>query len=149
MYTVDIQDADGRLGRDTAERLAEVARLVLRSEGAPEGAEVALVIVGDDKIRELNRRYRGVDRPTDVLAFAAGEGEAFPAPPGAPCPLGDLIVSYPMAAAQASERDRSVDDELALLVVHGCLHLLGYDHASEDERERMWARQDALLGAAG
>jgi probable rRNA maturation factor len=86
-----------------------------------------------------------MDQPTDVLAFAAQEGEAFVLPEGEPPYLGDVIVSYPTALAQATEAGQPVTAELALLVVHGCLHLLGYDHAEPDEQARMWARQGAIL----
>jgi probable rRNA maturation factor len=125
--------------------LARIVRAVLAVESQPSDAGVTVVITDDDQIQALNRDYREMDQPTDVLAFAAQEGEAFILPEGEPPYLGDVIVSYPTALAQATEAGQPVTAELALLVVHGCLHLLGYDHAEPDEQARMWARQGAIL----
>ncbi len=122
--------------------LREVVETALRAEEQPEGAEVTLLITGDEEIRDLNRKYRDTDRPTDVLAFGGSEGEPFVIPEGFPIYLGDVVVSYPRVEAQAEAVGHSVKEELALLVVHGCLHLLGYDHAEEEGRREMWERQE-------
>ncbi len=95
-------------------------------------------------IQALNRTFRQVDSPTDVLAFPAAEGNDFVLPPELPPYLGDVIISYPTALAQAEAQGHPVEQELTLLIVHGCLHLLGYDHETEEERQQMWARQEAL-----
>jgi len=131
-----------------ADRLIGLIGRVLREETLPApNVEVALVVVGDRQIQELNRQFRGVDAPTDVLAFAMLEGEAMPVQhPGIPLYLGDVIISYPRAVAQAAESGHPAEDELALLAVHGTLHLLGYDHDTQERKAAMWARQDALLG---
>ncbi|MHB1356230.1 MAG: rRNA maturation RNase YbeY [Anaerolineae bacterium] len=103
------------------------------------------VFTDDAQIQVLNQQYRDIDAPTDVLAFAANEGPVFILPDDQPPYLGDIIISVPTAQRQASEVGHSLQRELALLVVHGCLHLLGYDHANEDERSRMWSVQDLIL----
>lgn len=126
------------------ERLRAVGEAVLHQEGVP--GQATLVITGDERIQELNRVYRGLDEPTDVLSFSAQEGSAdFVAAPEASHYLGDVIVSYPRAVAQAAEQGHAVEEELDLLIVHGLLHLLGYDHAEEAERAVMWAQQEAIL----
>jgi probable rRNA maturation factor len=130
-----------------ADLVQRVAGAVFRAEGQPARAGCSVVIVGDEGIQALNRAYRGLDEPTDVLAFAALEGEPLAWPEEEGFYLGDVVISYPTARAQAEERGEAVAEELSLLIVHGCLHLMGYDHADEGERARMWARQDEILGA--
>jgi probable rRNA maturation factor len=118
----------------------EVARMVkaaARHEGRPD-FEVALRLTGDEAIRELNRDYRGKDKPTDVLAFAQREGEAGRLHPEV---LGDIIISVPTAARQAR---RGLAAELLHLASHGLCHLLGYDHRDDDEERVMNARAAAL-----
>ena len=132
-----------------ADWLAGVAVAVLVAEGMPHSASLTVVVMDDAQLQDLNRTYRQVDAPTDVLAFAAQEGEPFVMPEAGGAYLGDVIVSYPTALAQANEAGRSVASELALLVVHGCLHLLSYDHGDDDERACMWARQDEILRTLG
>jgi probable rRNA maturation factor len=89
----------------------------------------------------LNRQYLGVDAPTDVLSFPVGEVD----PESEALYLGDILISYPQALAQAEAAGHPVQAELQLLVVHGTLHLLGYDHAEEDEKTLMWKAQDEIL----
>lgn len=110
-------------------------------------AEVSVVIVGDERMRDLNRTYRHVDAPTDVIAFALAEpaGETFVAPPDDILHLGEVIISYPTAAAQAQERGHSVQEEVATLTVHGILHLLGFDHEEAAERRIMRAWEKRIL----
>jgi len=101
-------------------------------------------------VRELNARYRGVDAVTDVLAFPArGGDERFVEGPEAAGYLGDVVISYPRAAAQAAAAGHSVADELRLLVVHGVLHVLGHDHVTSEEEAAMWARQEEILRLVG
>jgi probable rRNA maturation factor len=125
--------------------LERAARTTLCAEAVPGEAELSIVITNDDEIKTLNRQFRNQDTPTDVLAFADDGDDAFvttvdPAPY-----LGDVIISWPRAQAQASERGHATQHELHLLVVHGVLHLLGYDHATREQKADMWARQDAIL----
>jgi probable rRNA maturation factor len=110
--------------------------------------QMTLVITGDGAIQALNRDFLGKDAPTDVLAFSAQEdGGPFVASPEAGHYLGDVIVSYPRAVAQAGEACHTVEQELNLLIVHGLLHLLGYDHAGSEEEAAMWAIQAETLAA--
>jgi probable rRNA maturation factor len=129
------------LSEETVRRAAQAA---LRNEG--HSGQVTIVITDDDNIRELNRDFLGKDSTTDVLAFAAQEtADPFVAAPEADEYLGDVIISYPRALAQAKQFGHSPKEEVHLLVVHGILHLLGYDHATEDEKLLMWSRQDTVL----
>ena len=119
--------------------------LMLRAAQLP-NAEVSILLTDDDEIRILNREYRSIDRPTDVLSFSLleGEGARF-----AGHALGDLVVSIATAARQAREAKRPLIDELTMLLAHGLLHLLGWDHRTATEDRRMRAETDALCVAAG
>jgi probable rRNA maturation factor len=110
--------------------------------------EWSLTWVDAAGIHTLNRDYRAVDRPTDVLAFALEEAEG-PALPGGGRLLGDVVVAVDIAAAQAEARGHGLEAELTLLMVHGLLHLLGEDHDTPSRKARMWRRQAALLEALG
>lgn len=109
-------------------------------------SELSVVLCGDEVIHELNREWRGKDRPTDVLAFAMGEGEAGGISPGL---LGDVVISVDTARRQAPEHGRTILGEVTMLLAHGLLHLLGYDHRTPDEDRRMRAKVDALTTVAG
>jgi probable rRNA maturation factor len=108
-------------------------------------AELSIVLCDDATIHALNRDYRKKDEPTDVLAFSMREG---PYAELAGEMLGDVIVSLDTAARQAADKKHALDREVTMLVAHGLLHLLGYDHASRTEERRMTARTDALIAAA-
>jgi rRNA maturation RNase YbeY len=130
-------------------RLERSARAILADVGET-SAELGILFVGDQRMRSLNRRYRGKDRTTDVLAFAVREACAphvFRQVQGRPVRLtpdmlGDVVISVPTARRQAREAGRSLDEELTCLLVHGILHLCGYDHErSEKEASRMYRRE--------
>ncbi len=145
---VEVQVAPQFAALVSGARLRQVAEAVLRREQV--AGEATLVLTDDEAIQALNRDFRDVDAPTDVLAFGAREDAgAFVAAPEAGAYLGDVIVSYPRAVAQAAEQGHPVEQELNLLVVHGLLHLLGYDHAEEEEKAAMWARQEEILDNLG
>jgi len=133
-----------------AQRLHQAIAATLRHDAA-EDAEMTLVIADDQLLAQLNREYRGIDAPTDVLSFAAHDEsesqELFVTAPEALNYLGDVIISFPTAERQAAAAGQSVADELCLLAVHGVLHLLGYDHASPEEEADMWARQAQILAS--
>ena len=114
------------------------------------GAEVSVTLTDDAHIHVLNRDYRSVDRPTDVLSFALTESEE-PAILDAPygVVLGDLVISLERAAAQAEEYGHSVLRELSFLTVHGMLHLLGYDHIEEEDRLEMEEEQRHVMDVLG
>lgn len=110
------------------EGLARFLRRVASELPAMDRGSVAVCLVSDRAIRDLNRRFRGKDQATDVLAFPSGSREG----PGGPVVLGDVVVAVPRAARQAAERGHSLDRELRILALHGFLHLLGYDHERDD-----------------
>jgi probable rRNA maturation factor len=142
---VDVQTAPRFAGEVDEEMLRRVTAEALRHEGIEGEIALSVVITDDGAVRELNREFRDVDAPTDVLAFGTGEESDFVTAPGEPAYLGDVIISYPRAVIQAEEYGHSINRELALLTVHGVLHLLGYDHVDEVERTEMWARQNEIL----
>jgi probable rRNA maturation factor len=138
-----------------AEWLQRIAEATLNAENAPAAVEISLVITGQERMQELNREYRGLDRPTDVLSFALSEDKAgeepetFIGPPDGFLHLGEVIISYPQAETQAREQGHSVNREMAILVVHGVLHILGYDHERPEDETVMQAReQEVLAGLA-
>ena len=146
--TLGIQVASEFEDKIDTKRLAELIRRTLETEVLPRTpVELALVVGDDARIHKLNRQFRGVDAPTDVLSFAMLEDEIDTVQsPEMPLHLGDVIISYPQAKAQAKAGGHATDDELDLLVVHGVLHLLGYDHDTNSQKSRMWARQETILG---
>jgi probable rRNA maturation factor len=123
--------------------LEEIASRVLNAEDTP-GSELGIVITDDETVRRLNRDYAGDDRATDVLSFSLQEGEEFASPDGVPR-LGEVIISLSTAGRQATEAGHSVEDEVSHLLVHGVLHLLGYDHAEPDEELVMRGREEQIL----
>ena len=147
---VPIQVLAGCRGRIPVPELRRVVRSVLKAEDVAPAVEVEVVLADAATVRDLNRLYRGKDEPTDVLSFAAMEGEAFVGAPDETPTLGEIVVCLPVAEAQAAAAQRGVEGEVAHLVVHGLLHLLGYDHEeSETESARMKEREDALLASLG
>jgi rRNA maturation RNase YbeY len=121
-------------------RLDRQARAILSDVGEA-AAELGILFVGDQRMRRLNRQYRGKDRTTDVLAFAMRE-----APHSSLAVLGDVVIAVPTAVRQAKEGQRLLDEELTVLLVHGILHLCGYDHErSEKEARRMQRRERMIL----
>lgn len=147
-WLVEVQVAPAFVDLVSTERLRTAAEETLRYE--EQAGEVTVVVTDDEGIQELNRDFLGEDAPTDVLSFGVQEEDVpFVTAPEAGSYLGDVIVSYPRAAAQAEEQGHAVERELDLLVVHGVLHLLGYDHAGAGEKAAMWARQEDVLGALG
>jgi probable rRNA maturation factor len=142
--SIDVQIAPAFAPILAEERLRAVAESALHHEGR--AGSLTLVITDDQGIQQLNRDFLGRDAPTDVLAFAAQEEAGpFVSAPEASGYLGDVIVSYPRAVAQAEELGHPVEEELDLLIVHGVLHLLGYDHASASEQAAMWSIQESVL----
>ncbi|HTT86443.1 MAG TPA: rRNA maturation RNase YbeY [Acidimicrobiales bacterium] len=157
---VFVADEQSDIEVDVA-RLGELARDVLDAQGVKDDVEVSLLFVDDLTIAELHQRFLGQEGPTDVLAFpideepepggrspdegGTGPGAGTPDEDDMPVLLGDVVVCPSVAARNAAARAVPLDDELALLVVHGLLHLLGMDHEADDEAQRMERRQDELL----
>ena len=121
-----------------AARAAQAAFAAARPRRLIEaGAEAAVVLADDARMRALNRDYRGQDKPTNVLAFAAGDGRAMPRATGQPMVLGDVVVALETARAEARAEGKPLADHLRHLVVHGMLHLLGHDHRRAPAARRM------------
>ncbi len=127
----------------------KIVRQILKAEEVAPPYEVSLVFADSETVQQLNRDYRGVDEPTDVLAFCMlsqkGADDSFALPPDGVARLGEVIISYPQAVEQAKEQGHSPERELALLVIHGILHLLGYDHEEPKEEAKMRTREKELL----
>jgi probable rRNA maturation factor len=111
-------------------------------------AELSVLLCGDATIQQLNRDYRARDQPTDVLAFAMDEGEPVRSAESAGRVLGDVVISLDTAARQAEAGGREPLAEITILLAHGLLHLLGFDHATAAEDRRMRAKTDLLVSAA-
>ena len=133
--------------------LHALAEMVLREEGYPSDAEVTLLFVDETEMSSYNGRFLDRDGPTDVLAFPVEE--LLPGvtpdtdPHGPPLMLGDVVIAPSYVRRQADEHGVSFEDEIALMVTHGILHLLGYDHIDDEEAERMEERERQLLAKVG
>ncbi|HHT47689.1 MAG TPA: rRNA maturation RNase YbeY [Firmicutes bacterium] len=147
------------LPEETSQALVALVEKVLLAYGRP-GAEVGVTLTDEETIHQLNREYRGIDAPTDVLSFALDEGETKPdgaadLPPellyadSPPELLGDIVICLPYARRQAAEYGHSFTRELLYLTVHGLLHLLGYDHQTESDRRQMRAEEEKFLAEEG
>jgi len=126
--------------------LTEAIKETLRLSGGPEEAEVSLMLVDDQRIHALNQEYRGVDRPTDVLSFALQEDmEDEPDAAFEDDMLGDIVISAERAKEQAKEYGHSFEREIVYLAVHGTLHLLGYDHEEEMDKQEMRSKEEEVM----
>lgn len=171
---VDIIDDQAYLASGQEKLLHEVIEAAAKYLNLPEGIELDLSIVSNEEIQVLNRDYRGLDKPTDVLSFALTEVTSefdvdfahldlteeaeetedleeteFEDEEAIPQHLGDIIISYPRAQEQAEDYGHSLDRELAFLAVHGFLHLNGYDHQTEEEAQEMFRIQEEVLTTYG
>lgn len=148
VFVADEQDEEIPAGA-----LKELAEVVLSHEGYPPDTEVTVLFVDEESIAGYNERFMGREGPTDVLAFPLEQLEAGVAPPprrgGPPLHLGDVIIAPAKVAKQAADRDVAFDDEMSLMVVHGMLHLMGWDHPDDDLAEQMEAREAAILAEVG
>jgi len=124
--------------------IEQAAQAALQRSAAPP-ADVTIRLSTDEELHQLNRDFLGIDAATDVLAFPLGETD----PQSGALYLGDVILSWPRAQAQAAAAGHSSLAELQLLAVHGILHLLGYDHITDDEKARMWQLQRDILADLG
>jgi probable rRNA maturation factor len=146
-FQVDVQNQGEPAYEIDATRLQAAVEAVLSQHNVHADSSLTIVISNNDFVRSLNRQYRGVDSHTDILSFPAD------APPveieGEPPYLGDLIIAYPYASVQATHEGHALGDSLALLVIHGTLHLLGYDHDTAENKAEMWAAQESALLTLG
>ena len=118
----------------------------LKTLGIEDDVEVSCVLVDDEKIHEINREYRHIDRSTDVISFAMEDNDQFYVE-GMPRTLGDIFISVDHAKKQAEEYGHSLRREMCFLFTHGILHLLGYDHMTDEQEKEMFGLQDQILGA--
>lgn len=118
----------------------------LKTLGIKDDVEVSCVLVDDERIHEINREYRHIDRSTDVISFAMEDNDQFYVE-GMPRTLGDIFISVDHAKKQAEEYGHSLRREMCFLFTHGILHLLGYDHMTDEQEKEMFGLQDQILGA--
>ena len=126
-------------------RIRSLALKVLKIENADKNAEVSVLLTDDAQIAELNKQYRDIDGPTDVLSFAFDEGEEDFGIDEGEHMLGDVVISMETAEKQAQASQKTLEEEVDMLLVHGILHLLGYDHAEPEEEENMFKKQNEIL----
>ena len=127
---------------DIPDGLIEKAALIaLKHQVAPQNADLTIVLTDDAQLHELNLQWMGVDAPTDVLSFPSDEIDPETGNPY----LGDILISLQRAAQQAEAAGHSVEAETQLLIVHGALHLLGHDHADQEDKAKMWQAQGEIL----
>ena len=131
---------------DMDEKLKSVVKTVLETEGLPLEYEVSITFVDIDEIHKLNKEFRNVDRPTDVLSFPMDEDFSIE---GVDTMLGDIVISMDIAKEQAKDFGHSLDREIMYLTAHSMLHLLGYDHMDESEKTEMRAREKEVMKILG
>lgn len=145
-YKIHVQQKEKVL-HSIAAALRTAVTVTLRHEKRKAPVEVTLLLTDDDQLKALNKEYRGIDKPTDVLSFEAGD--TMPGMDNDDPYLGDIVISVPMAERQAKQGGHSLKAELQLLTVHGTLHLLGFDHEEPEEKDRMWWTQASILAQLG
>jgi probable rRNA maturation factor len=126
-------------------RIQSRAQKLLNAESCPDNTEVSVLLTDDEQIAQLNKQYRDVDGPTDVLSFSQIEGDDDFSQEVDDGVLGDVVISIERAQCQSQAQGNTLDEEIDMLLVHGILHLLGYDHAEPDEEKAMFARQTEIL----
>lgn len=152
MITIDFIDEIESATEEQLELLEKLITHAATSENIDGEAEVSITFVDNERIREINKEYRDKDQATDVISFALEEmGEDEIEIVGADMPrfLGDIIISIPRTKEQADEYNHSFERELGFLAVHGFLHLLGYDHMTEEDEKVMFGKQEEILGTYG
>ena len=143
---------DFEITPETEKLFNDVITESLRYEEFDPQCEISLSIVNNDEIQEINKQYRNIDAPTDVLSFPLltfEEGEQADVNENDEIMLGDIIISIEKAISQAEEYGHGLKRELAFLTAHSMLHLMGYDHMKDEEREEMFAKQEAILNNLG
>lgn len=149
---IDFFDETEEVKEEYVDMIQQLVEKAAEVESVEDGAELSVTFVNNERIQEINREYRDKDQPTDVISFAMedmGEGEMEIVGVEMPRMLGDIIISIPRAKEQAEEYGHSFDRELGFLAVHGFLHLLGYDHITEEEEKVMFGKQKEILDAFG
>lgn len=151
MIAIDFMDETETLKQKQLAFVQTILEHAAKEEAVGD-SEVSVTFVTDEMIRDINREYRGKDQPTDVISFAMeelGEGETAILGSSEPRMLGDIIISLDRTKKQAADYGHSFERELGFLAVHGFLHLLGYDHLTEEDEKKMFSRQDDILLSLG
>jgi probable rRNA maturation factor len=149
---IDFIDETNEVKEEQLETIEKLLNYAAKLENVDHNAEVSITFVDNETIQEINREYRSIDKPTDVISFALeemGENEVEIVGEDLPRVLGDIIISIPKAREQAEEYGHSFMRELGFLAVHGFLHLLGYDHETPEDEKKMFTRQEEILEAYG
>ena len=152
ILNIDFLDETNEVKDEHIELVEKLLQHAAKVENIEEGSEVSVTFVTNEAIHEINREYRDKDQPTDVISFALeemGEGEVQIIGEGIPRILGDIIISTDRTREQAAEYGHSFERELGFLAVHGFLHLLGYDHMTEQDEKEMFGKQDEILSSFG
>lgn len=147
IVTLENNQTEIAIPEELEETLKKAMEIVAKKEALGPNTEVDITIVDNAEIHTLNREYRGIDRPTDVLSFALDEGDEEPEAEDGEAEhlLGDVIISAPRAVEQGEEFGHGLTREMTYLAVHGMLHLLGYDHMEEADKRVMRAREEEIL----
>ncbi|MBU9712062.1 rRNA maturation RNase YbeY [Evansella tamaricis] len=146
---IGFHDETSKVSEEMIKLIGDVMSTAIKMEKVAENVEISLTFVDDKRIQEINRDYRGIDKPTDVLSFALNEGDETEFEQGIPELLGDIIISVPRAEEQAKDYGHSLEREFCFLAVHGFLHLVGYDHDKEETEKQMFSRQEEILEKHG
>ncbi|MFK2824405.1 rRNA maturation RNase YbeY [Bacillus sp. B190/17] len=150
---IDMIDETEELEAEAFQLVEVLLKLTAEREDAASDSEVSVTFTDNERIREINREYRGKDKPTDVISFALEEMDEeeveISGAEGMPRILGDIIISVTRAKEQAEEYGHSFERELGFLAVHGLLHLLGYDHMTEEDEKVMFQKQKDILNEYG
>ncbi len=149
---IDFHDATNEVTETYTNLIQQLITYTAREEGVTQEAEISINFVNNKEIQEINRNYRQIDQPTDVISFAleeTGEGELKVIGEDLPIVFGDVVISIDKAKEQAIEYNHSLERELGFLALHGFLHLLGYDHMNEVDEKQMFTKQEELLNGFG
>ncbi|MFJ8063045.1 rRNA maturation RNase YbeY [Psychrobacillus sp. NPDC096426] len=152
MLELDLMDETNTLSEETMTLVEKVLTSAATQLAVKEGSEVSVTFVTNEAIQEINKTYRQKDMPTDVISFAMeemGEGEIEIKDADIPTLLGDIIISVERTTEQAASYGHTFERELCFLAVHGFLHLLGYDHGTEEQEKEMFGLQETILQAFG
>lgn len=152
MLELDLMDETNSVSEETIALVGKVLQSAGEQLSVKDSSEVSVTFVSNDTIQEINKTYRNKDVPTDVISFAMeemGEGEIEILDADIPTMLGDIIISVQRATEQAESYEHSFERELCFLAVHGFLHLLGYDHGTEEQEKEMFGLQETILQAFG
>lgn len=146
---IHFQDNTQTVSAENIDLLQNILLFAANKEKVPQEAEVSVNFVNNQEIQEINRNYRQIDKPTDVISFALldpVEGDVGIIGENVPLALGDIVISVDKANEQAEEYNHSYERELSFLAVHGFLHLLGYDHMNQEDEKEMFEKQELILG---